>query len=86
MFAVNRGLGSGYAQQWNTSVQRELTTNIAVEVAYVGSKITRVGIPDANINQLTEEQLRLGPALSRRGCRIRSSASFRDRPRLAIRR
>ncbi len=63
VFAVNGGLGSGYAQQWNASVQRELTTNTVVEVSYLGSKITRVGIPDANSNQLTEEQLRLGPAL-----------------------
>ena len=63
VFAVNGGLGSGYAQQWNASVQRELTTNTVVEVSYLGSKITRVGIPDSNSNQLTEEQLRLGPAL-----------------------
>ena len=60
MFAVDRDLGSGYVQQWNASVQRELTSNIAVEVAYVGSKITRVGIPDTNLNQLTVEQLRSG--------------------------
>jgi len=63
VFAVDRTLGSGYAQQWNVSVQRELTTNTAVEVSYVGSKITHVGIPDSNINQLTEDQLKLGPAL-----------------------
>jgi hypothetical protein len=63
VFAVNSTLGSGYAQQWNVSVQRELTTNTAVEVSYVGSKITHIGIPDSNINQLTEEQLQLGPAL-----------------------
>src|SRR4029434_7134161 len=63
VFAVDRSLGSGYAQQWNVSVQRELTTNTAVEVSYVGSKITNIGIPDSNINQLTEEQLQLGPAL-----------------------
>ena len=60
VFTVNAGLGSGYAQQWNASVQRELTTNTVVEVSYLGSKITQVGIPDSNINQLTEEQLGLG--------------------------
>ena len=27
VFAVDRDLGSGYVQQWNVSVQRELTTN-----------------------------------------------------------
>jgi hypothetical protein len=63
VFTVNSTLGSGYAQQWNASVQRELTTNTAVEVSYIGSTITQVGIPDSNINQLTEEQLKLGPAL-----------------------
>ena len=63
VFTVDAGLGSGYAQQWNASVQRELTTNTVVEVSYLGSKITHVGIPDSNINQLTEEQLSLGPAL-----------------------
>jgi len=66
VFAVDRDLGSGYVQQWNASMQRELTSNIAVEVAYVGSKITRVGIPDTNLNQLTAEQLALGPALLER--------------------
>ena len=66
VFSVDRELGSGYVQQWNASMQRELTSNIAVEVAYVGSKITRVGIPDSNLNQLTAEQLALGPALLQR--------------------
>jgi outer membrane receptor protein involved in Fe transport len=63
VFTVDSTLGSGYAQQWNASVQRELTTNTVVELSYVGSKITHVGIPDSNINQLTEEQLQLGSAL-----------------------
>ena len=63
VFSVDRGLGSGYVQQWNLAVQRELTRNTSVELAYAGSKITRVGIPDTNINQLTAEQLSLGPAL-----------------------
>ena len=38
----------------------------SVEVAYVGSKITRVGIPDTNLNQLTVEQLAQGAALLQR--------------------
>jgi hypothetical protein len=66
VFAVDRDLGSGYVQQWNTSLQRELTSNVSVEVAYVGSKITRVGVPDTNLNQLTVEQLGLGAALLQR--------------------
>ena len=47
-------------------MQRELTANTVVEVSYLGSKITNIGIPDSNINQLTEEQLRLGSALLER--------------------
>ena len=66
VFTVDRDLGSGYAQQWNFAIQRELTRNMVVEVAYAGSKITHVGIPDTNINQLTIEQLALGPALLQR--------------------
>ena len=63
VFSVDRDLGSGYVQQWNASMQRELSSNIAVEVAYVGSKITRVGLPDSNLNQLTVDQLAQGAPL-----------------------
>jgi len=66
VFAVDRTLGSGYVQQWNASVQRELTANTTLEIAYVGSLITRVGVPDSNLNQLTVDQLALGPALLQR--------------------
>jgi hypothetical protein len=58
--------GSGYAQQWNVSLQRELTTNTTVEAAYVGSHIVHVGIPDSNLNQLSASQLALGSALTQR--------------------
>ena len=54
-------------------------------MAYVGSKITHVGIPDTNLNQLTVEQLAQGASLLQR-CRIRTSASFRAPRRSAIRR
>lgn len=63
VFGVDRGLGSGYVQQWNIGIQRQLTRNIAFEIAYAGSKITHVGIPDVNINQLTASQLALGAQL-----------------------
>ena len=66
VFSVDSTLGSGYVQQWNASVQQELTTNVIVDVAYVGSKITHVGIPDTNINQLTVDQLAMGSALNTR--------------------
>jgi outer membrane receptor protein involved in Fe transport len=66
VFSVDGTLGSGYAQQWNVSVQRELTPNTTVEAAYVGSNITHIGIPDTNLNQLTVDQLALGPALLQR--------------------
>ena len=63
VFTVNRDLGSGYVQQWNLAVQRELTRNMSFEVAYVGSHITHVGIPDVNINQLSVDQLATGSPL-----------------------
>ena len=66
VFAVDGSLGSGYAQQWNVSVQQALTTNTVVEVSYLGSKITNIGIPDSNINQLTADQLALGSFLLER--------------------
>jgi hypothetical protein len=63
VFSVDADLGSGYVQQWNFAVQRELTGNLVLEVAYAGSKITHVGIPDTNVNQLTASQLAMGAAL-----------------------
>ena len=66
VFAVDGTLGSGYVQQWNASLQRELARSTSVEIAYVGSSITHVGIPDSNLNQLTVDQLALGPALLER--------------------
>jgi hypothetical protein len=65
VFAVNSTLGSGYVQQWNAAFQRELTPKTSVEVAYVGSKIINVGIPDSSLNQLTVDQLSIGPALTK---------------------
>jgi len=66
VFTVDADLGSGYAQQWNVTLQRELTKDLVFEIAYAGSKITHVGIPDTNINQLTVDQLSMGPALLQR--------------------
>jgi hypothetical protein len=66
VFSVNAGLGSGYVQQWNVSVQRELSRNTTFEAAYVGSIITNVGLPDTNLNQLTTSQLAIGSPLLQR--------------------
>jgi len=64
VFSVDRKLGSGYIQQWNLAVQREITPSLSVEVAYVGSKATHLGVPDVNLNQLTVDQLAEGSALT----------------------
>jgi len=65
-FAVDRELGSGYVQQWHLSSRHAIHRTTSVDVAYVGSNITRVGIPDVNLNQLSVEQLALGAELLRR--------------------
>ena len=61
VFSVDRDLGSGYVQQWNASLERELTSNIAVEVAYVGSKITRVGPSRREPQSVDSRAARAGP-------------------------
>ena len=63
VYAAQRALGSGYVQQWNLAVQREVSPNLSFEVAYVGSHIVHVGIPDQNLNQLTAAQLAEGAPL-----------------------
>jgi hypothetical protein len=63
VFGVDRNNGSGYSQQWNFTVQRTLAKNWNLEAAYLGSKNTRLGIPDANINQLPSQYLSMGAAL-----------------------
>src|ERR1022692_1349836 len=63
VFGVDRNNGSGYSQQWNLTVQRTIGQDWNVEVSYLGSKNTRLGIPDANINQLPSQYLSMGSAL-----------------------
>ena len=63
VFGVDRNNGSGYSQQWNFTVQKTIGKDWNVEVSYLGSKNTRLGIPDANINQLPSQDLSLGSAL-----------------------
>ena len=64
VFAVQRDNGSGYAQQWNLSLQKVFGQHWSWEAGYLGSKLTRLGVPDANLNQLSVEQLRLGAQLT----------------------
>jgi len=63
VFGVDRNSGSGYSQQWNFTVQKTIGQNLNLEVAYLGSKNTRLGIPDANINQLPSQYLAQGATL-----------------------
>jgi hypothetical protein len=63
VFGVDRSNGSGYSQQWNFTVEKTLGQNWNVEASYLGSKNTRLGIPDANINQLSPQYLSMGTAL-----------------------
>jgi hypothetical protein len=63
VFGVDRYNGSGYSQQWNFTIERTFGNDWNAEVSYLGSKNTRLGIPDANINQLPPEYLSMGSAL-----------------------
>jgi hypothetical protein len=64
VFGVERGNGSGYAQQWNLSLQKTFGDDWSVEAGYLGSKLTRLGVPDVNLNQLRVEDLALGAQLT----------------------
>jgi hypothetical protein len=73
--ATNLGLGIGesviiesaspYIQQWNLNLQRELPGNIVFEVAYIGSKGTRLLAGESGVtqSQLPEQFLSLGTRL-----------------------
>lgn len=53
-----------YIEQFSFDIQRELPSNIAFSIAYVGSRSFRLmqGTPDLNINQLEPKFLALGAA------------------------
>src|SRR4029077_685937 len=55
---------SGYAQQWNLSFQKTFGQSWSTEFGYLGSKLTNLGVPDVNMNQLTVDQLALGSTLT----------------------
>lgn len=64
VFGVQRNNGSGYAQQWNLSIQKTLGADWSLEIGYLGSKLTRLGVPDTNLNQLHVEQFVAGSQLT----------------------
>ncbi|MEX2262560.1 MAG: TonB-dependent receptor [Bryobacteraceae bacterium] len=53
----DRNSRSPYMQSWNLSVQRELRRNLALDLAYAGTKGTKLYTPGSNLNQLRPEQL-----------------------------
>lgn len=63
VFGVDRNQKSGYSQQWNFTLQKTVGRDLNIELGYLGSKNTRLGIPDANLNQLPAEDLALEAAL-----------------------
>jgi len=64
VFAVEKKQRSGYSQQWNLSFQKTFGSHWNSEVGYLGSKLTNLGVPDVNMNQLTADQLALGSTLT----------------------
>jgi hypothetical protein len=63
VFGADRNAKSGYSQQWNFTVGKELGKDLSAEVAYVGSKATHLGLPEWNLNQLPTQYLSMGAAL-----------------------
>jgi hypothetical protein len=63
VFGSQRNNGSGYSQQWNFTIQKTFGQNLNFEIGYLGSKNTRLGLPEANLNQLPTANLALGSAL-----------------------
>ena len=85
VFTVDAELGSGYAQQWNVSVQRELTANTAIEVWDLGSKSHEHRDPGQQYQSVDGGATEARPHAPREG----SQPVFRDRsppPRSATRR
>ena len=64
VFGVDRTVGSGYSQQWNFTAQKTLGRDLNLEVGYLGSKNTHLGLPESNLNQLPAADLALGSALT----------------------
>jgi hypothetical protein len=63
VFGVQRNVGSGNSQQWNFTVQKTVGNNLNLEIGYLGSKNTHLGLPEANLNQLPAADLTQGASL-----------------------
>jgi hypothetical protein len=66
VFGVDRNVGSGYSQQWNFTIQKTFGRDLNLEIGYLGSKNTHLGLPESNLNQLPAADLALGSALTAR--------------------
>jgi hypothetical protein len=64
VFGVDRNVGSGFSQQWNFTLQKTLGRDVNIEVGYLGSKNTHLGLPESNLNQLPAADLAMGSALT----------------------
>jgi len=64
VFGTQRNVGSGNSQQWNFTVQKTFGKDLNLEVGYLGSKNTHLGLPEWNLNQLPAADLALGSALT----------------------
>lgn len=83
VFAVQRNQKSGYAQQWNLTIQKTLGEHWSVEAGYLGSKLTNLGVPDVNINQLPAPLLALGSQLTEQVGGVTRQQLLRPYPRFA---
>lgn len=54
----------GYAQQWNGDIQQQFGNGFLIDVAYGGSKGTHLPINSPQINQIPDQYLSLGNALT----------------------
>jgi hypothetical protein len=64
VFGTQRNVGSGNSQQWNFNVQKTIGRDLNLEICYLGSKNTHLGLPESNLNQLPAADLALGSALT----------------------
>jgi hypothetical protein len=64
VFGADRNVSSGNSQQWNLTVQKTIGKDINLELGYLGSKNTHLGLPEANLNQVPAADLALGAALT----------------------